>query len=211
MCGETSDDSTLDSSSRCSSTSNARESIVANGSPSPVLFVDFRHVNNKEKHISEIYWHTTALIQGTWTVEGIVHTRFSECRAATIIQVIWNQWSKKEKVKRLLKKELRASQTIANAWRTWAMREKGRKEKTAARIVQDAWRLWITAEKQRQNAENENLAAVTIQTSWRNYYAKVSAMKAVEKERADFTVRQGLERRAAGLAADVRARGRLRP
>jgi len=176
-CGETSEDSTLDSSSRCSSTSKTREGVIANDSSSPVLFLNFPHVNDKERIACEIECHASTIMQGTWTAEGVVITRFSDGHAATIIQGIWHQWFKKEKDKRQMKKELNASQIVLNAWRRWSMREKARKDETAAHIVQDAWRVWFTAEKQRQLVRNENIAAITIQINWLNFYVREKTKK----------------------------------
>jgi len=204
-CGDTSEDSSLDSSSRCSSTSKTREGVIANEFSSPVYFLDFPHVNDEKEIACEIKCHASTIMQGTWTAEGVVNTRFSDGHAATIIQGIWHQWFRKEKDKRQMEKELHASQIVLNAWRRWSMREKVRKEETAAQIGQDARRVRITTEKQRQIVRNENIAAFTIQINWvnycmredaaqivqnawkkwRNYYAKISTMKAIKKKGAE--------------------------
>jgi len=181
-CGESSDELTLDGSSKCSSIGDERDEIISRGynfdglyikSNFPVTSVDIPYVQKKE---------------------GRKHK--TKSRAAIMIQDILHQRFRLEKTRRQLENELRASQIVMNTWRIWSKEEKERKKVNAAKVVQNAWRSWTTVEKQGREAANKIVAIVTIQVKWRNYLARVQ----LRKHFANLARRKALKEDRAKLA-----------
>eukprot|EP00555_Chaetoceros_dichaeta_P006361 CAMPEP_0198260272 /NCGR_PEP_ID=MMETSP1447-20131203/9290_1 /TAXON_ID=420782 /ORGANISM="Chaetoceros dichaeta, Strain CCMP1751" /LENGTH=258 /DNA_ID=CAMNT_0043947895 /DNA_START=20 /DNA_END=793 /DNA_ORIENTATION=- len=173
-CGERSDESSIDSSSKCSCASEAADGEA--------MFVGFEHVNNEEETKSEIKSHAASIIQNSWyqwTKKEKARKQFEmESRASRRIINARRTWSVRDK-------------SMVDTFAA-QRRQKDRKENIAVTSIQPKWKhssdhFSTMLEKFRE----ESIAATTIQSNWKNYRAKV-AEEALYNRRQNMVFATGI-------------------